>query len=101
VFSVVVGFGWLIMMIATESYFRDGAEEGDVLLRFAKIAGIELCLIFLADFILLILQGFGGQDWRRWLALIAELIGGTGLTYWGHEFAKPSSNQEKEGTPSL
>jgi len=96
IFSVTVGFGWLILMIATESYFRDGAEEGDVLFRFAKIAGVELLLIFLADFILLVLQGFGRQDWRRWLALVAEIAGGVGLTYWGYVFSQPPSAQEQD-----
>lgn len=96
IFSVVVGFGWLILMIATESYFRDGTDEGDVLFRFAKIAGVELLLIFIADLILLLLQGLGGQDLRRWLALVAELIGGIGLTYWGYAYPNPVVNKQRD-----
>jgi hypothetical protein len=71
VFVLILGVGWLIFMIVTESYFRKGAVRDDLLKRFARVTGLVLLGISCVDLLLLSLQG--GGDWRRWLILAAEL----------------------------
>ena len=71
IFSIILGLGWLVFMIAVEAYFRAGALRDDLLKRFARITGPVLLGIFAVDAILFWLQGGGG--WARWLILVAEL----------------------------
>jgi hypothetical protein len=70
-FVLILGVGWLIFMIITESYFRKGAVSDDLFLRFARVTGAVLLSLFGVDLLLLWLQG--GGDWRHWLILTAEV----------------------------
>ena len=86
-FSIMLGLGWLAFMIAVEAYFRAGAADDDLLVRFARVTGPVLLGIFIADLLLFWLQGVGGGDWLRWLILAAEL--GMGITLL--KLAQPQS----------
>ena len=86
-FSIMLGLGWLAFMIAVEAYFRAGAADDDLLVRFARVTGPVLVGIFIVDLLLFWLQGVGGGDWLRWLILAAEL--GMGITLL--KLAQPQS----------
>jgi hypothetical protein len=73
VYFIAVGMLWTIVAVITEAYFRKGAGRPGLGQRIAKVIGIELLLIFGADVILLILQGFNVNIWQRWLIVISEL----------------------------
>jgi len=77
-FSILLGLGWLVFMIATEAYFRAGITREDLFRRFARVTGPVLLGIFVVDLVLFWLQGAGGGDWLRWFILAAEL--GIGIT---------------------
>lgn len=72
-FSIVLGLGWLVFMIATEAYFRTGVLRDDLLKRFARVTGPVLLCIFCVDLILFWLQGSSGGNLLRWFMLAAEL----------------------------
>jgi hypothetical protein len=81
VFSLGLGLLWLILMVSTENYFRQGAQKPGLLKRFARVAGPMLLLAFIADLVLLWLQGAPGSG-QRWLILAGELaIGMIWLVY--------------------
>ena len=73
VFTILLGLGWLVFMIATEAYFRTGIEKESQQKRFASLTGPLLLCIFVVDLILACIQGFGSENWLRWLILVAEL----------------------------
>lgn len=74
-FTLGMGLAWLGLMIVSEFSFRAGVQKGHLFKRFARILGIELLLIFLADGALFWVQGFHAATWLRWLALGGELAG--------------------------
>lgn len=82
-YTFLVGLGWLIVMITTESYFRHGAERGDLARRMSRFIGVELALIFLADFILALMIGFQFLSPVRWILMIVELAGAIVLIWLG------------------
>lgn len=72
-FTILLGLGWLVFMIATEDYFRTGIEKEAQQKRFASVTGPLLVCIFVVDLTLAWIQGFGSGNWLRWLILAAEL----------------------------
>lgn len=79
-YLVGTGLIWLVLMIVVESYFRNGAEKGDLARRIGRIVGPELLLIFASDLTLAFVNGLGLLPWTRWLILLGELVlGGIGL----------------------
>jgi hypothetical protein len=75
VYIIAVGLLWLVLMVVAEAYFREGVQRRELLKRFARVAGLEILLIFAADLFLFWLQG-GGGTWLRWLILGGELVAG-------------------------
>ncbi|MCX7680935.1 MAG: hypothetical protein N2508_03030 [Anaerolineae bacterium] len=78
VYIVAVGLLWLALVVVAEDRLRKGVRQRRLLRRFAGIAGLELVLIFVADALLLWVQG-GRTGWARWLILSSELLAGIGL----------------------
>ena len=70
-FILILGIGWLIFMIITESYFRKGVERNDLFKRFARVTGPVVLGVFSVDLMLAWLQA--RSDWWRWLILAAEV----------------------------
>lgn len=68
---LILGLGWLVFMIMTESYYRSGALRADWLKRFARVTGPLLIVIFCMDLVIIWLEGI--SDWLRWLILATEL----------------------------
>ena len=79
----VIGIAWLAIMIVTESYFRHGIKKGDLARRVGRFMGVEVILIFIADFILAMLLGLNLIPWSRWLILLLELVAASGLIWIG------------------
>ncbi len=82
-YTFLAGLAWLIFMIVTESYFRHGAEKGDLARRVTRFIGVELALTFIADFILALMIGLDILSPSRWILLIVEMVGGVGLIWLG------------------
>ena len=78
-FTILLGLGWLVFMIATEDYFRTGIEKETQMKRFASVTGPLLVCIFVVDLTLAWIQGFGSTNWLHWLILAAELGFGIGM----------------------
>ena len=74
---LILGLGWLVFMIMTESYYRSGALEVDLFKRFARVTGPLLIVIFGMDLILIWLEG--ASNGFHWLILAAEL--GIGIAF--------------------
>ncbi len=72
-YLIGMGLAWLAMVIAAEVYFQNGVQRGQLFERFARLLGVVVLLIFVADATLLIVQGLGAADWSRWLILGVEL----------------------------
>ena len=83
VYFIAAGMLWTILAVITEAYFRKGAGRPGLGQRIAKVVGIELLLIFGADLLLLILQGFNVGMWQRWLIVLGELALGIAATRFG------------------
>lgn len=80
-YTFLAGLAWLVVMIVTESYFRNGVKRGDLARRITRFLGVEVALIFLADFVLALLIGFDILSMMRWLILIIELAA-AGVLIW-------------------
>lgn len=80
-YTFLAGLAWLVVMITTESYFRTGVKKGDLARRITRFLGVEMALIFLADFVLAILIGFNVLSAARWVIMIVELAA-AGLLIW-------------------
>ena len=83
VFTLLLGIGWLALIIITEEYYRRGALAEGLTQRFARVTGPILLAAFVVDMILFWQQGFTGRDWLRWLILSAELVSGVLLVVYG------------------
>jgi hypothetical protein len=79
--AVVLWLLWFVMMIITEEYYRRGVPKKTVWRRFAKVTGILLILIFVADLCQNLMLGIGTVGWLRWLLTVIELVAGVALTY--------------------
>ncbi len=91
-YTLGVGLAWLAMTILTEVYFRAAVHRARLLFqRFALILGIELLLIFVADAMLLFVQGLGMTIWSRWLILGVELVLGVGCLIFARADATKGS----------
>lgn len=94
VFAVVVWLLWFVMMIITEEYYRRGVRKNALWQRFARVAGILLILIFLADLLQNLMLGAGEVGWLRWLLTVTELVLGAALISLSRlKPAPPSLNQ--------
>jgi hypothetical protein len=91
IFTLLLGLGWLALIVLTEGYYRAGARTENLMKRFARVTGPILMCIFLVDLILFGLQGFGGGDWLRWLILSAELVIGVTLILYNRKTVASSS----------
>jgi hypothetical protein len=86
--TVLLGLGWLALFVFAEGYYRAGALEEGLVKRFARVTGPILLCVFVVDVILFWLQGIGGDDWLRWLILLAELVIGLVLVVYGRKRAR-------------
>lgn len=94
VYVILVGLLWLALTVVAEAYFREGVRRRTLLRRFARIAGLELLLIFLADLFLLWVQGWNAT-WPRWLILGSELVSGIALVVFSR--LPRASRQDRAG----
>jgi len=81
-FTLLLGLGWMALVVIVEEYFRTSIPKGVLLKRIARVTGLLLLAIFGVDLILFWVQGIGSGDWLRWLLLAAELGIGTALLVW-------------------
>lgn len=86
VLVLILGIGWLIFMIISESYFRKSAVRDDLFQRFATVSGPVLLSVFSVDLLLISVQG--GGDWRHWLILAAEVSLGIILVIFARSQSK-------------
>jgi hypothetical protein len=101
IFFLVVGLLVLIFIYVTENYLREGIAKHSVLRRFTKTAGWVLLLIGVTDVLLLVLQGFAGAGWLRWVVIVAELVLGVAFSWVGRRATKPRPDQSSLEDKSL
>jgi hypothetical protein len=78
-FVFIVGVAWVILMVVAEHYFRTGVQIGILWKRAARLIGILISMIFVADFINAMGQGLTNLGATRWIILIGELVLAIGL----------------------
>lgn len=98
VFVLVVGIGWLVLMIYGEHTLRTGVKSGVYLKRAAKIIGILLVLLFLADAVRLF-YGFPGVLTSQWPFYLIEL--GLGIPLLVYGFRKKPLKQRTANSTAL
>lgn len=82
-YVIFIGIIWVILMIVTESYFRNGIIKGNLYQRLGKVIGVELAAIFLVDLVMVLLQGYNSQPWTRLAILFFELVVSLALIWLG------------------
>ncbi len=92
-YVVLAGLLWVIVMVAVEHYFRQGVPRRQLASRFARVAGLALLLVLVADLGLLALQGGSGSG-LRWLMVAGELVIGASLLAYGL-FSRPARPQSR------
>ncbi|MCL6429406.1 MAG: hypothetical protein K6V36_00930 [Anaerolineae bacterium] len=75
---VAAGLAWLVFVMATESYLREGAEKGLLLRRSALVLGLEVLVIAVAH-LSLCLMPVPRPAWLPWIAAGLELVIGLAL----------------------
>ena len=96
-FSIFLGVVLLIYMIVSENYLRIGAGKGGLPRTIARLTGPVVLLIGLVDLSLAMMIGPALVGSLRWLLIIAELIVGAAITWFG--FRRKSSGQAPNLTP--
>jgi hypothetical protein len=76
VFLLILGFSWLILMVASEAYYRKGVKNRQLLTRFAKVSGPILLSVFVIDAILAWITGLAIIGWIRLVVILVELAAG-------------------------
>jgi hypothetical protein len=69
-------------MVAVESYFRAGVKPGDLTRRLARVFGIQLLLLFIADGAQQLMMISAFISWPRIAVLLLELAAGLFLTIY-------------------
>jgi hypothetical protein len=87
IFTLLIGIGWVTVMVITQKYYSVGARKGNLFKRFARITGLLFLCLFIVDSILFYLQGFDANKWLRWLIISAELVVGLILFLYGRKIA--------------
>ena len=55
-YYVVAGLAYLIFIFVIDGYLKDGMSSGDVFRRFARVSGILLLMLFVADLVTSLIQ---------------------------------------------
>ncbi len=82
---VAAGLLWLVFVMATESYFREGAERSLLLRRSALVLGLEVLTIAVAH-LSLCLMPLPRPAWLPWIVAVLELVIGLALVL----FSRPA-----------
>jgi hypothetical protein len=82
IFTLVVGMALVVNMVAVESYFRAGVKPGDLTRRLARVFGIQLLLLFIADGAQQLMMISAFISWPRIAVLLLELAAGLFLTIY-------------------
>jgi hypothetical protein len=92
IFMIAISLVWIVLMVVGEEYLRRGVEGKDIMVRFAKLGGPMILLLFLVDLCLFGLQNWAGPSLRLPL-LAVELVAG-GLLLWHSRSPKKRKNPE-------
>jgi hypothetical protein len=99
IFTIVVGMGLVANMVVVESYFRNGVKTGDLMRRIARVFGIQLLLLFVADasqqFMLLRIAFFS----NRLILLFLELAAGLFFTIYSFKMRPKKKTRGVENMP--
>jgi hypothetical protein len=74
---------WIVIIIIIESHLRNGMKKHTVFLRFTRIFGPAVLLLFLVDLFNLLMLGMATAGWQSWLLIAGELLIGGAITYYG------------------
>ncbi len=96
-FNIFLGLALLVYMLVSEAYLRTGASKGNLARRMARCTGPAVLLIWLADFALAFMLGFGAAGIARWAVLLFELVAGVAITWFG--FRRKPAGQAPNLTP--
>ncbi len=92
---LILGFGWLILVVVCETNFRNGVKKQDLFRRFARATAPVVLLIFAVDVFLTFMQGIGIVGWARLFIMLVELVLGIWLILFGwrkRALLKPLTN---------
>lgn len=95
-FVLAVGITWLILMLVTESYFRNGIVKGDLTHRISAVIGVEVLVIFFIHLAMTLMMGFAAQTPLRWALLGVEFVIGAGLIVISRVTAKKKKTRKVE-----
>ncbi len=70
--------GWLVAVLVSHHYYRQGLRKGVVLKRFLLVTGIELLLYFIIEAVPGIV-GVGDFAARTWALIVIQGVAGVGL----------------------
>jgi hypothetical protein len=70
--------GWLVAVLASHHYYRQGLRKGVVLKRFLLVTGIELLLYFVIESVPGFV-GIGDFATRTWALIVLQGVAGIGL----------------------
>lgn len=86
VFTMLAGILWLVLMVYAENDFRDSVKKGRLWNRAARLIGIQLILVFLANLALTLVNGSPFTQWVQWLLLLVEIALGLLLVIYSYRW---------------
>ncbi len=80
-YIVVAGLIWVILIIVSETFFRNGVANGTVYHRTSLGVGMIITLIFLTQLARTLMVGIANQPAVLLVPLVLEFVLGAGLLY--------------------
>lgn len=74
---------WIVGIIIIEGYLKNGTRKKTVFIRFTRIFGPAMLLLFLVEVFNLLMLEKATAGWQRWLTIAGELLIGGAITYYG------------------
>jgi hypothetical protein len=98
IFTLLAGMGLVFNMVVVENYFRSGVKRKDLTRRLARVFGIQLLLLFIADGTQQLLLASYTVNWPRLALLLLELAAGLFLTIYSYK-VRPKKRLETDKLP--
>lgn len=90
-FLLLIGIAWLCIVFYSHHYYSRGARKGRIWKHFARLTGIQVLIIFVAQVLLILLNGTISSIAMDAIAVVEGMVGSV-LVYAGRLRKAPAND---------